>query len=267
MNVRSSIYCTLALSTFFSGCASIVSETAYPVVVQTDHPDAQIEITKNGRVVCRGTHMTSNTLASGDGYFSSATYQVNVTCPGYLPATQTIETSVNGWYWCNFFFGGLVGFFIVDPITGAMWKIDDRHVYVPLQMIHSDHSTGFIAQNETLPVLQIAPAVSASQLQNVNNPWTHSASVSAVNDETLKAPIIAEVALVVEPVVIENDASTVLNTIPAVEKISPVVQDDNIEVPALTVEQRLSSLKELYGKELISKDVYERKMESLLDSL
>lgn len=33
---------------------------------------------------------------------------------------------MDGWYMGNLLFGGFIGFLIVDPATGAMWKLDDN---------------------------------------------------------------------------------------------------------------------------------------------
>lgn len=44
---------------------------------------------------------------------------------GYNTAALPLRTSVDGWYWGNFLFGGLIGFLIVDPVTGAMFKVND----------------------------------------------------------------------------------------------------------------------------------------------
>lgn len=30
---------------------------------------------------------------------------------------------MDGWYIGNIFFGGLMGLLVIDPITGAMWKL------------------------------------------------------------------------------------------------------------------------------------------------
>lgn len=32
---------------------------------------------------------------------------------------------MDGWYVGNIIFGGLIGLLLVDPITGAMWKLPD----------------------------------------------------------------------------------------------------------------------------------------------
>jgi len=43
--------------------------------------------------------------------------------------TIDLECSVNGWYFGNLFIGGLIGMLIVDPATGAMYRLDRKEVY------------------------------------------------------------------------------------------------------------------------------------------
>lgn len=50
-------------------------------------------------------------------------YMVTFDLPGYAQHTEAIEYKLNGWYWGNLVFGGFIGFLIVDPATGAMYKI------------------------------------------------------------------------------------------------------------------------------------------------
>ena len=38
---------------------------------------------------------------------------------------QQVSSSLNGWYWGNILVGGLIGMLIVDPISGAMYEIDN----------------------------------------------------------------------------------------------------------------------------------------------
>ena len=42
---------------------------------------------------------------------------------GYEEQSQTLQSSMDGWYWGNFLFGGLIGMLAVDPATGAMYKL------------------------------------------------------------------------------------------------------------------------------------------------
>jgi len=32
---------------------------------------------------------------------------------------------MSGWYWGNILIGGLIGMLVVDPLTGAMYKLPD----------------------------------------------------------------------------------------------------------------------------------------------
>jgi hypothetical protein len=53
---------------------------------------------------------------------------VKFTKEGYDARVMTIQADLNGWYFGNLVFGGAIGMLIVDPITGAMWKINQRDV-------------------------------------------------------------------------------------------------------------------------------------------
>ncbi len=106
------------------GCASIVSKSNYPVSINSVPEGATITVTdKNGTQIYKGTTPTTVTLKSGAGFFSGATYTVTFEKPGYQPQTAVIEKQLDGWYIGNFIFGGLIGLLIVDPATGAMWKL------------------------------------------------------------------------------------------------------------------------------------------------
>jgi hypothetical protein len=125
MNKFSLSICFLS-SFVLAGCASILSDSRYPVSISTDPPAALIEIKdQNGVVRHVGTSPTTAVLDSGSGYFTRARYTVTATKDGYNPATLPLQNSIDGWYWGNIILGGLIGFLIVDPITGAMFEIDN----------------------------------------------------------------------------------------------------------------------------------------------
>lgn len=109
-----------------SGCASIISDSKYPVSVASTPAGASYEIrNKVGRVVSTGTTPDQVTLDAGAGYFSGETYQVTYRKDGYNDQHSVIESGVDGWYWANIVFGGLIGMLIVDPATGAMYTLPD----------------------------------------------------------------------------------------------------------------------------------------------
>jgi hypothetical protein len=117
----------VVVSVFSTGCASIVSKSKYPVSIITEPAAAKIEVKdQDGIVRFSGVSPTTAILDSGNGYFTRARYTVTAAKDGYTPATLQLQNSMDGWYWGNIVLGGfgLIGFFLVDPITGAMFQID-----------------------------------------------------------------------------------------------------------------------------------------------
>lgn len=111
---------------FLTGCASIVSKSNWPVNVQSNPTGAKCVVSKvNGAQLHTGeTPMTLN-LDSSRGFFQPAKYNVKCMKDGYQASSVDISADLNGWYIGNIIFGGLIGILIVDPATGAMWKLDD----------------------------------------------------------------------------------------------------------------------------------------------
>ena len=108
-----------------SGCASIVSKSEYPVTINSTPSGATVIIkNKSGLEVHKGVTPTTVTLPSGAGYFGKAKYSMEFQKEGYTPGSTQLEGSLDGWYFGNIIFGGLIGLLVVDPITGAMWKLN-----------------------------------------------------------------------------------------------------------------------------------------------
>ena len=63
------------------------------------------------------------TLKKGRGYFKPENYTVRFTKEGFQPRELKCEGEVNGWYFGNIIFGGLIGLLAVDPATGAMYTL------------------------------------------------------------------------------------------------------------------------------------------------
>ena len=117
------------LGLFLIGCASIVSRSMYPVTFDSNPTGATIVITdKTGNRMFEGRTPTTLTLSASRGFFSPAEYHIDAWMDGYNPGHATIRAGLDGWYIGNIVFGGLIGALIVDPATGAMWKLDDRLV-------------------------------------------------------------------------------------------------------------------------------------------
>jgi hypothetical protein len=120
-----SVLCTF----LFTSCASIVSRSSCPLAINTKPPGADVSIRdKDGVEIFRGSSPAIVDLQSGAGYFSKASYTLIITKTGYKDRILPINFRVNEWYFGNFIIGGLIGFLIVDPLTGAMWKIERGYI-------------------------------------------------------------------------------------------------------------------------------------------
>ena len=111
------------------GCASIVNRDR-PLSITSNPSGAAFTIyDKHGRAVHEARTPATVTLPRDVGYFSSPKYTVDFTRGGYPGHTATIPHDVSGWYvGGNFLFGGLIGWVVVDPLTGAMWTLKDLNV-------------------------------------------------------------------------------------------------------------------------------------------
>lgn len=117
----------LVLLFFVSGCASIVSKSAYPVTIDSQPNQALIVVTDDdGNQVYKGKTPTTITLAAGGPYFKGNSYTIKFSKPGYETRTKTIQYQLDNWYIGNLLFGGVIGFLIVDPLTGAMWRLPEN---------------------------------------------------------------------------------------------------------------------------------------------
>lgn len=109
----------------FSSCASILSKSTYPLSINSNPSNAKISITdKKGKEIYLGNTPATVRLQAGAGFFSRAEYQVKFSSPGYDEKIVPITFKLDGWYFGNLFLGGVLGMLIIDPATGAMWKIE-----------------------------------------------------------------------------------------------------------------------------------------------
>lgn len=81
----------------------------------------------DGQQVASGRTPMSVRLPAGTHYFQPERYTVHFTKNDFYPSYEMIETSINPWYFGNLIFGGIIlGGLIVDPLTGAMWSLEDN---------------------------------------------------------------------------------------------------------------------------------------------
>jgi len=112
------------LCSFLTGCCSIVGQSIFPVTINSNPAAANITITdEHGIQMYNGTTPTTLTLRAGESYFHAKEYTIKFSKPGYGDQITILKADLDGWYFGNILFGGLIGALILDPITGKMWKL------------------------------------------------------------------------------------------------------------------------------------------------
>ena len=115
-----------------TGCATMFSESEYPVNIDSEPSNMEVVVKdSNGNIEFRGKTPAVVDLEAGGGYFVRETYTIELYDGGKVVGSTTIEGSIDGWYFANLFGWTLIGFFVVDPITGAMWTLEEDVTVYP----------------------------------------------------------------------------------------------------------------------------------------
>lgn len=125
----------LAIIASLSGCASIVGDKDQSITINSTPSKAQVLITdETSKEVFAGETPTTVQLRKSDGsYFGGKTYTVHISKEGFQERTMSINSTPNGWYiGGNLVFGGLIGWLIVDPFTGAMYNLTPDQINTTL---------------------------------------------------------------------------------------------------------------------------------------
>jgi hypothetical protein len=121
-------------------CASIMSGSTQSININTEPTQARVTIYDGSNAkVWDSTTPATVQLKRGNGYFTGALYRVEISKPGFQSQVLQLSSSLNtGWYLLgNFFLGGLIGWLIVDPITGAMWTVRPEDINAQLNRVSS----------------------------------------------------------------------------------------------------------------------------------
>lgn len=128
-----------AFAVILSSCATIVSKSTYPLTVSSTPVGAKVTIVnKKGFEIFSGNTPATLQLAAGAGFFTKASYLVTIEKEGFEKRVIPVEFKLDGWYAGNIIFGGLLGILIIDPASGAMWKIDKEYINETLNVISAD---------------------------------------------------------------------------------------------------------------------------------
>jgi hypothetical protein len=131
----SKVMVSLLALTILISCATIMGSRVETLNVRSAPDQASVAIIDEaGTKIFEGKTPTTLPLEKKRGYFGGKTYTVKISKEGYAEQTVIVDTSLSAWYWGgNLIFGGLIGYLIVDPATGAMWTLDTNDINVTLQ--------------------------------------------------------------------------------------------------------------------------------------
>ena len=140
-NVVTFIVLTLVLI-LVSACASIVNGSTQKIAISSQPAGATIRIyDQTDSEIWDSTTPNSTELKRGNGFFTGNKYRIEISKEGYQTEVVELKSQLNGWYiGGNFLFGGLIGWLIVDPMTGAMWALSPGDVDVRM----SEASIGIV---------------------------------------------------------------------------------------------------------------------------
>ena len=151
-------------SIVFSGCASIMSGSNQTIPIKSIPSEATLKVyDKKGEVIINDKTPFIATLKRGTGFFSRANYRAVVEKEGYESKEIKIEGRLNGWYLGgNLLFGGLIGWLIVDPASGAMWTLEPKEINTDLT-----GKSSLFKQNDGLMIV-LLEAIPVNLLQKMH---------------------------------------------------------------------------------------------------
>ena len=154
----------LASSLLSTGCATIFGRSNYSMAINSNPTGASLSITdKKGKEIFKGVTPATVTLKSSAGYFSKAEYQLKFDLENHEQRIVPLTSKLNGWYFGNLLIGGIIGMLIIDPASGAMYKL-------PKEAIVETLTKKNIAQVPSLNIVDInsLSKEQVNQLQRIN---------------------------------------------------------------------------------------------------
>jgi len=160
----------IASTLFLSSCATIVGDKTQLIPISSSPSEASISITdEKGAEVFKGKTPTTVTLQKSDGsYWGGKNFVVKIRKDGYEEQSIPVTSSPNGWYiGGNFLFGGIIGWFIVDPLNGAMYTLSPEQISAQMseKMAHNNHS---VDGSISIVLLQDVPSSLRKKMKKIN---------------------------------------------------------------------------------------------------
>lgn len=128
MKSISKLTVVVLLLVVLSSCATIFGKSSYQVRINSSPASSFVILNDKGIEIEKGNTPQVVTLKSSAGYFKKASYRIKFILNGYEEKIVHIDGKLNGWYIGNILIGGLIGMLIIDPASGAMYKLDTLDV-------------------------------------------------------------------------------------------------------------------------------------------
>jgi len=164
--------CVIVLSSALVGaCATIVGDKTQLVPLSSTPSEASVVITdEKGAQVFKGMTPTSVTLQKSDGsYWGKKNYTVEISKAGFKTQSIPLIGSANGWYIAgNIVFGGIIGWFIVDPFNGAMYTLSPKQVTATLGDDNTAHNNIGIDGSISIVLIQDVPLSLRKEMKRIN---------------------------------------------------------------------------------------------------
>jgi hypothetical protein len=158
MCIKSSITALALSSVFLTSCATIVNSSHRPTAINSSPSKMAFKvIDSKGVIVSQGVTPSTATLNRSSGYFKPGKYTVEISKNGRVVGKETISAELSGWYFGNLLFGGLIGMLIVDPLSGAMYKMPESVT------VNSASSVAFYETNRELQIVDISTLTPAQR--------------------------------------------------------------------------------------------------------
>lgn len=155
-----------------TGCATIMGTDSHTMPISSAPNDATIVITdEKGVEVFKGNTPTTVTLKKSDGsYFGKKNYNVVISKAGYSSQTIPVTGSPSGWYiFGNLAFGGLIGYLIVDPLSGKMYNLSPESISTALpSSANTSHNNKATDGSITVMLIEQVPAHLRERMQLIN---------------------------------------------------------------------------------------------------
>jgi hypothetical protein len=102
-------------------------------------------------------------------YWGKKSFTITITKAGFATQTIPVTSSPNGYYIAgNFLFGGLIGWFVVDPLNGNMYRLSPEAISASLPATSASHNNNKTDGSIAIMLIQDVPNHLKPQMVRIN---------------------------------------------------------------------------------------------------